>query len=79
VHEAGRLTLREGEWKFIPPGKTRDSLNPGPPRMVEKPGELFNLADDPGETTDLASQQPERIQEMANLLEKIRSHPDGRH
>jgi arylsulfatase A-like enzyme len=75
VHEAGRLALREGQWKFIPPGKTRDSLNPGPPRTVVGPGELFNVADDPGETADLAEQQPERVKQMVALLEKIRSGP----
>lgn len=53
----GRAAVRKGDWKI---------------RLLEEPygpGEwqLFNLADDPTETTDLAAKQPEKFQEM--LLE----------
>jgi arylsulfatase A-like enzyme len=77
VHEAGAHALRRGEWKFIPPGKTRDSLNPGRPKKIVEPGELYNLATDPGETNDLAATDPERLKEMVELLAKIESAPDG--
>jgi hypothetical protein len=33
--------------------------------------ELYNLAKDIGETTDLAAQEPERVKEMQTQLEKI--------
>ena len=39
--------LRRGPWKIVH-------------RLPDGPTELFNLADDPGETTDLAARQPER-------------------
>jgi arylsulfatase A-like enzyme len=76
VHEAGRLALRVGQWKFVPPGRVRASLNPARPRMVAEPGELYHLADDPGEQRDLAKQNPERLKEMAALLAKIRTDPN---
>jgi arylsulfatase A-like enzyme len=77
VHEASRLALRVGAWKFVPPGRVRDSLNPGRQRAVAEPGELYNLAGDPGERRDLAAQEPERLKEMAALLSEIRRNPDG--
>jgi arylsulfatase A-like enzyme len=77
VHEAGRHALREGEWKYVPPGKTRDSLNPGRPKQVSEPGELYDLASDPGEANDLAATEPERLQEMVELLAKIEGAADG--
>jgi arylsulfatase A-like enzyme len=77
VQEAGRLALRMGQWKFIPPGRVRDSLNPGAPREVAMPGELYNLADDPSESNDLSSQEDERVEEMAKTLSHIRAKADG--
>lgn len=35
-------------------------------------GQLYNLADDPGERKNLASEHPERVKEMSALLEKLR-------
>ncbi|MBA3485068.1 MAG: arylsulfatase [Pirellulales bacterium] len=76
VHEAGGHALRMGAWKFIPPGKTRDSLNPGRPKQVVERGELYNLEIDPGEANDLAATEPERLKEMAEVLATIESAPD---
>ncbi|MCG2579431.1 MAG: arylsulfatase [Marinobacter sp.] len=50
----GRAAVRKGDWKI---------------RLLEEPygpGEwqLFNLAEDPAETTDLAAKQPEKLKEM---------------
>lgn len=50
-------SLRHGDWKLIVSTK-------GEPQ-------LFNLADDPNETTDLAKQQPERVAEMQKRLDAI--------
>ena len=35
--------------------------------------QLFNLADDPAEKTDLASKMPEKVNELKALLEKYRN------
>ena len=52
--------LRRGDWKFIP-GR-------GP--------QLYQLADDIGETNNLASARPDVVQEMRTLLDKLIT--DGR-
>lgn len=77
VHEAGAHALRVGPWKFVPPGKTRDSLNPGQPARIARPGQLFNLVDDPGESVDLSREEPARLASMAKLLAQIEAGPDG--
>ncbi len=52
---AGTPGLRKGDWKYIP----------------GHPPELYNLADDLGETQNLAAEQPGRVAEMKALLEKL--------
>jgi len=79
VQFAGILALRQGDWKYIQPGK-------GPARApntnVERPndpaGMLFNLADDPGERQNLATRFPQKLKEMAAALEQIRQAPSQR-
>jgi arylsulfatase A-like enzyme len=85
------LSLREGPWKFIPEnGKQKAGKRPakgvlGDPDAFIK-GErdsgswnvcqLYNTAEDPRETNNLAEAQPERVAAMRVLLEKARA--DGR-
>lgn len=57
---AGTPGLRRGNWKYIP----------------TQPAQLYDLATDLGETKNLATEQPERVQEMKALLEKLIA--DGR-
>ena len=67
------LSLLVGNWKYIEPSKgpkinkdTNTELGNDP-----KP-QLYNLADDPGETKNLAEVYPERVAEMKLRLESIR-------
>lgn len=55
-----RSAVRDGDWKLI---TDRSHQNP----------ELFNLADDPYEQTDLAGTMPERIRELTQLLGELRA------
>ncbi len=69
--EQGRgLALRVGDWKLLrhPNNKAVESLTykKGPGKF-----ELFNLADDPGETTNLMEQQPERARTLKARLQAI--------
>ena len=73
VEHANRLAVREGAWKFIPPGRVLDRLGPWEQVTAPEPGFLFNLANDPGETTDVAASHPEKVQELGELLVKIRN------
>jgi len=49
------FALRHGEWKIVRQG-------------LDGKWELFNLADDPNETTDLASAKPEKLAELVGLF-----------
>lgn len=54
----GQAALRDGDWKLI---AAKDNRNL-----------LFNLANDPYEKTDLAQQEPQRVQELVAQLAKMR-------
>jgi arylsulfatase A-like enzyme len=64
-HEGGgRLALRQGDWKIV----RYDVL-----KKPDGPVQLFNLARDPAETTDLATQEPQRAAAMAKLMRSART------
>jgi arylsulfatase len=52
--------LRDGRWKIVR-RRTRENADPG--------WELYDLAADAYETTDLAARRPERVERPAGLLE----------
>jgi len=62
-NEPQSLSLRKGPWKYIEP-KTKEG---------GKEGMLINLADDPGETTDLSARYPKVREEMQAILDKERA------
>jgi len=73
VEHAGRLSLRQGTWKYIEPGK-------GPAVQVNTKTEtgnspqpqLYNLDPDLGETGNVATQHPDVLQQMQTRLQSIR-------
>jgi arylsulfatase A-like enzyme len=75
VEHGSRLALRKGPWKLIPAGPAGAAKGKAGKRGPAAP-ELYNLADDLGETTNLAAKHPEKVKEMTDLLQKIRA--DGR-
>ena len=65
-HEGGgRLALREGDWKMV-------ILNAKSDEKVE----LYNLADDLGETNNLLDQESEKSEEMYNKLKSVRTESE---
>lgn len=62
---AGRQAVRFSDWKLV------DSHRPRNPEHPE-PIELYNLADDPAESTNLAAAYPERVAAGRQLLQAIR-------
>ncbi len=70
--------LRAGDWKFILPGTTSDGLGPWTDVKIPAPGFLFNLANDPGETNNLAKAHPEKVAIMAAQLSAITNQPPSR-
>lgn len=76
VHVAGGISIRQGAWKYVAPGPTRDGLGPWRQVRVSPPGRLFNLAEDGGEQHNLASDDPERLETLQQLAERIRGAGD---
>jgi arylsulfatase A-like enzyme len=78
---AATLTIRKGSWKLITHagsggnrydrGELKDIVPPGPSR--ETGPQLYDLSQDPGETTNLATQRPEIVQELQALLTATRA------
>lgn len=62
--------LRQGDWKLILAPDPRQNKD------VKNDVQLYNLAEDLGETKNLASEQPERVARMRALMEKLIT--DGR-
>ena len=75
------LALRSGDWKYIPANPDTATgigrgANPNDTRFAEAripEALLFNLADDPGETKNLAKSHPEKLAELAAELATIRA------
>lgn len=74
------LAIRQGDWKFIPANATAQAsgmgsgANPSDARFVENriPHPLlFNLANDPGEQTNVIAQHPEKAEELRRRLEQV--------
>lgn len=59
----GQQSIRVGDWKAIRQNMRRGNLNI----------QLYNIADDIGETNDLAGEYPDKVQEMARLMDQART------
>lgn len=72
VEHAGVLSLRSGKWKYIKPGKGQKVHRNTNVELGNDPeGQLYHLGDDPGETKNLLSEQPDRAREMSSSLDRI--------
>lgn len=73
----GQFAVRDGAWKLcLCPGSGGWSdPRPGRSDLSELPPvQLFNLADDPGETDNLEARHPERVEKMTQMLQEIIDH-----
>jgi arylsulfatase A-like enzyme len=68
-----QIAVRSGDWKLVK--ATEPGTGAGGRKGEASPegARLFNLADDIGEKTDLASKNPEKAKELASLWEKWNS------
>ena len=85
VEQGPRLALREGTWKYLPPAAP-PAEKPGDQKNAKRknfraaePAELFDLAADIGETTNVAAQHPQIVDRMHSLLEAIQKQGRSRH
>jgi arylsulfatase A-like enzyme len=73
VEQANGLQLRAGQWKYIPPREgPKVNKNTNTEMGADPEPQLYDLAADIGETSNVAKQHPERVKEMAAALAKIR-------
>ena len=62
----GQACIRVGEWKMI-----REKLNPGPKSKVKpRDVQLFDLAIDIGEQSDVADQHPDIVAKLTKLMKE---------
>ncbi len=74
IEHAQALSLRQGPWKLIEPNDgPKINRNVNIELGADAQPQLYNLADDPGETTNLAPGRPEKVREMMALLDQIRT------
>ena len=75
VEHADTLSLVEGDWKLISPSQ-RPKLNRNTNTELGNDPEpqLYNVADDPGEKTNLAAEHPDLVKKMSGQLEQIKSN-----
>ena len=71
------LALRDGAWKYIepPPGPRRNAAT-NTELGTDPAGQLYDLADDLGETNDLIQAQPDRSRQLLEELKTARQ-PGG--
>ena len=61
------------DWKYIEPSKFSKMNKDTNTEMGNSPKpQLYNLKSDPGETTNLAEQFPDKVLELKTKLEKVR-------
>jgi arylsulfatase A-like enzyme len=76
VEQSATLSLRAGQWKYIPPSAGPRINNYVNIELGADPNpQLYDLAADIGETNNLAARHPERVEQMETALRKIRSQP----
>jgi len=70
----GHFAIRQGDWKLIDARGSGGFTKPNIFKEVVGPeGQLYNLGEDPQETTNLWESQPERVQSMRDLLQAVKS------
>jgi arylsulfatase A-like enzyme len=78
VEHANGLALRRGNWKYIPPGGGQPGKAKKNKAGASVVAQLFDLASDLGETTNVAMENPELVKELDALLVQIQSRPRSR-
>jgi len=76
VHSSsiGYFAIRKGDWKLIEGLGSGGFTEPRDvkPKAGEPIGQLYNLATDQLETTNLYQQYPEKVKELTTLLDQIK-------
>ncbi len=74
VEHAGTWAVVKAEWKYIEPGNQPAYNKATNTELGNSPQpQLYHLTKDPGEQTNVANQYPERVQQLRQQLEAIRT------
>jgi arylsulfatase A-like enzyme len=82
----GEFQIRKGDWKYLDhKGSGGNNYSKGnlqkyalPENAPKADGQLYNLAEDPGETTNLFFTESEKRRELQDLLKKLTVKTNGR-
>lgn len=75
---AGPITVRTNEWKYIPASNTNQYITWGPPEVetgAKGYDQLFDMINDPNETTNVATQNPQVLDMMKKIHVEAQSTP----
>jgi len=79
IEHSNKLALREGSWKFIAPAGVEAVAKFAGSQTANLPApQLYDLANDPGETKNLAAIEPARTAAMAARLAALKITPRTR-
>ncbi len=74
VEQAGTLSLRTGQWKYIEPGKGQKVNKQTNTELGNDPlPQLYDLSSDAGEKRNMAQAMPGKLEQMRSTLERIRA------
>lgn len=79
IQEGGPLCVRTTHWKYITPSggpKLDRSVNIETGRDTAP--QLYDITQDKGERTNVAAEHPEKVAELAAILEKVKTEPKSR-
>lgn len=77
LEESYTLSIRKGNWKYIEPAKSKASWIEGTKGIesgLEFEPQLYNLSEDLGENTNVASQNEDLVKELQTEIDKIREN-----
>ncbi len=77
VEHGNMLALRQGPWKLIP-GNPAGNVNKKGKKRDAGGDQLYNVAEDIGETNNVAAAHPDLVKEMTALLQRIRDNGRSR-
>lgn len=79
IEQAGALSLREGQWKYIEPNsKQKYAKLTNTELGNDSVPQLYDLASDPGETRNVAVQHPDKAKELHERLQQIKQNARSR-
>ncbi|MEW6236993.1 MAG: arylsulfatase [Candidatus Omnitrophota bacterium] len=79
IEHARVLSIIEGDWKYIEPGKgPKINVDTNTELGIDAAPQLYNLKTDIGEKINVAEQHPDRVKELSALLQKIKANGRSR-